>query len=46
MRRCVYCGHPCRGTACQWHKDLLALDYYAFVKKEKTRPLDDSRGGS
>jgi hypothetical protein len=26
MRRCIYCGHRSRGRACQYHKDLLALD--------------------
>lgn len=26
MRRCSYCGDPCRGAACPSHRDLLALD--------------------
>lgn len=24
--RCVYCGRPCNGQACQQHADLLTLE--------------------
>lgn len=28
---CVYCGRPCRGLACNGHRDLLHLDDHTYA---------------
>lgn len=35
VRRCEWCGHRCKGTACVYHSDLSILLSKHYSPKEK-----------
>lgn len=34
---CVYCGRPCRGLACNGHRDLLVVDDHTYALRLQER---------